>query len=549
MRAWPLTLEWTALHLHHSQAIEDLSQLIRLLAETHPDPYSQIGGKIAFARLAHQIKQQISPQGLESSELFALLRPLVAAVGDSHTYLRSQCTVATARLWLDFEPVERRLVTCAVYRQADREMLGGALVSLGGIGFDALRAKVAASVAHENDHGLLVRMSGAMTSASWLSDSSIVKDARDALTLELEHPCGTRRLYTLPFLERPPGGPLRPESRLDMPPVNAAGLGWALLPCPHEAALLRINSAARYREAFEQWRHAGIEAVLGSHLQDVSSTAIQGSPPPSIEAQIRSVPSATELFLDLFRAMEEAKTDSLIVDVRDNSEGGNSLIGTILELLLYGEGRVAAARGGYEIPRYSPLYFENYQNLHPEDMDLPEGGDPLGEYDFRDEEAWNLGAAESPESRLATLRSVLATLAEASPTFAALYRQGMESVGASPRRVVVLTSARTFSAGFDIAMRLSLHGARVVGVPSGQAGNSCVDSVFFTLCHSGLKGGIAHKLRLAFPGESERGRALPADPELTYEALAGMAFDPNATLLLALSELTHWNAGAAPRTG
>ena len=102
-----------------------------------------------------------------------------------------------------------------------------------------------------------------------------------------------------------------------------------------------------------------------------------------------------------------------------------------------------------------------------------------------------------------------------------------------PLRVVVLTSARTYSAGFDAVLALRTHGAKVVGVPSAQAANCFIDTVSFRLIHSRLEGQISFKWSVALP-EDPNGQVLPTDPELTYERFKALRFDPNAALILAL---------------
>ena len=61
----------------------------------------------------------------------------------------------------------------------------------------------------------------------------------------------------------------------------------------------------------------------------------------------------------LFEEMARQRTPALVVDLRE-STGGNSFFASILEYFLYGREGVIAADPGYQIPRYSPLYFANY---------------------------------------------------------------------------------------------------------------------------------------------------------------------------------------------
>lgn len=104
-------------------------------------------------------------------------------------------------------------------------------------------------------------------------------------------------------------------------------------------------------------------------------------------------------------------------------------------------------------------------------------------------------------------------------------------------RVVVLTSAWTYSAGFDVVKLLLHNGATVIGVPSAQAGNCFIDVLRFRLEHSGLAGWVSFKWSQAFPGDAERGRVLRPSRELTYADLAARDFDPHASVALALDYL------------
>jgi hypothetical protein len=89
-----------------------------------------------------------------------------------------------------------------------------------------------------------------------------------------------------------------------------------------------------------------------------------------------------------------------------------------------------------------------------------------------------------------------------------------------------------------VVAHLTLHGAQVVGVPSGQAPACFIGGLPFTLEHSGIYGMVAHKWSTLFPGNPNRSEVLHPDVELTYKHLARYEFDPNATLLLALDQMS-----------
>jgi hypothetical protein len=80
-------------------------------------------------------------------------------------------------------------------------------------------------------------------------------------------------------------------------------------------------------------------------------------------------------------------------------------------------------------------------------------------------------------------------------------------------------------------------GAKVVGTPSAQPGNSFGDVLQFQLKNTGLTVFVSYKQIVAFPDDPEGGRCLKPQYPLTLEKLAAYGFDPNAEVLLALEVL------------
>jgi hypothetical protein len=292
----------------------------------------------------------------------------------------------------------------------------------------------------------------------------------------------------------------------------------------------------RYREAFEINREIGHGRFIETYLADVVDDATDGSLPDDLDRAIAAVPSAAEQLLDLFTAMREAQTETVLVDLRDNG-GGNSFFAAILAYFLYGVDGSIDLDTGYQVLRYSPLYLANYLSPPEDRRTAIEAAMGNGGYDFAEEREWRrrrregLAGAERARAVVDTETQV----AQA-PSFSAIFER-REGEGIWTPRIVVLTSGRTYSAGFDVAAMLVKRGARLVGVPSSQAGNCFIDGLFYTLDHSQLTGIISYKWSLLFPDEPERGTLLQPDVELTYEYLASTGFDPNAAVRLALEDL------------
>lgn len=523
------------MHLTRDAARADVAELVRLLAESHPDPYAGSGGPVAFHRQARDIFAAIPEDGTSDVGLLRLLRPLVASVRDGHTRigLDAPATPGSRRLWLEWEVVEQELYISAVYRPEDTPLIGGRLRGLCGVAFDALRERMDRLRGYDNKYQDLLHLAAALADPLDLSEL-LERDAPpETLAVDLLLPDGYLHTVDLPLSAEAPGSRIVPPTTLALPKMTAAQIGWSFLDDKRQVAYLRANSMMHYREAFEYSLAIGSPALLDLHLEATARAAYSDDLPPGVEARIALVPSATEMLRDLCAAMRGACSRNLLVDLRF-CPGGNSLFAFILSYYLYGVEVALAVDEGYQVKRYSPLYLANRQATSREELEpfLQNGG-----YDFTAEEAWQRRRREgvTPAERDRRYHEYAGYAAQM-PTFGRVFERRQDEAMWAPR-VVVLTAARTYSAGFDVAAHLVQLGARVVGVPAAQAGNCFIDVLPYTLTHSGLQGIISHKWSRWFPDDPERGRVLRPERELTYAYLASHRFDPHASVALALEYL------------
>jgi len=89
-----------------------------------------------------------------------------------------------------------------------------------------------------------------------------------------------------------------------------------------------------------------------------------------------------------------------------------------------------------------------------------------------------------------------------------------------------------------MARFLYLAGATLIGTPSAQAANSFCNADRWVMPSTGIDGQVNRMYYVEFPIGSDLAHTLPMHRQMTYEALAAYAFDPNAELLLALDWLS-----------
>jgi hypothetical protein len=324
--------------------VEDVRQLAALIEATHPDPYANGGGKIAFHVRLQKLLGEIPEAGMNRDDFIRILRPFVAGVGDSHTEIWTSYEVDDLRpagIPFQFRVVEDRLYVAAVTRQEDASYLGSVLVSVEGVPMAELVERQKRLVALENEyHGLEELCSHTLWYGPYLQDLlpewtdtskiafELKRSSGETVHLTADLPVTVRQLY-------------RPSTQFAVPVPGPSGFRVDFLEQMPGAsdpaaaiAYLRVDHMTGYREIDEA------------------------------QGRTSSAPSATETFRDLVIGMAEAGTRTLVVDLRHDG-GGDSLMADILVYFLYGKTVLrdvfahAPRAGGGMVVRLSELYLSS----------------------------------------------------------------------------------------------------------------------------------------------------------------------------------------------
>jgi CubicO group peptidase (beta-lactamase class C family) len=505
-------------YFSRDQLIEDARQLTKAIESAHPDPYTKGGGKIAFHRRLHHLLNAIPEGGMTREEFVRLLRPFIAAVGDAHTELWSDYSVnddTPGGVPLRFGIVEESLYVAGIPDEENRDLIGATLVSVEGVPLAELCARQRRLQGTENQyHALYLLANLSLWYRPCMED--LLPEWQDSSRVSVELQLSSGEIREVVFdLPRDMDVIVTSKSRVDLPSTDDSGFLYEFLDAERKTAYLRIDHMSHYREATEMET---------------------GGPAPRLR-------SATEAFRSMVMEMERARTDALIIDLRDN-RGGHSVMGDILTYFLHGKETLqdimvhADSIGGGMIRKYSDLFWEQTQSWTSLEQVNEGRALPLrvDDYDF----AGYSGDVEWTPARKAEAiaYSERAWLAR-SPTFWEEYQSGAYSAYYSPGNVIVLTDAETFSSGFTMARYLYLAGATFVGTPSGQAANSFGNGQLWRLDHTGLEGTVSTTYSVMFPEDSDLASVLPVHYPLTYETLASYDFDPNAEYLYALELLSE----------
>jgi hypothetical protein len=497
------------------QLVEDTRELARIIEETHPDPYTGGGGRIAFHRRLHRVLNAIPDGGMSREEFYRLLRPFVAGVGDAHTNLTRGYGVDSRRpggVPLGLKVVEESLVVTRIERQHG-DLLGSRLVAVEGVPLAELAARQRQLQGIDNQyHALHVLATRSLVYTPYLQDLIPAWTGVGTICVDLRRPDGREVSVEL----RQPGeNPAwaTPPSRVVLPAPGASGFRRAFLKPPdggQEIAYVRFRHMSGYLETREQR-----DPILSKIVRPLSATAE---------------------FRELVVEMKRRGTQTLVLDSRGNP-GGNSLMSEILVYYVYGKEKLlemaGVGTGEHGAFRYSRLYFADRPSESLEAINRGRAV-PLveGDYDF----AWSyvdgkpIARRSAPEGEPPMVKFL-----RLSPTFRAEYDAGTYSGYYLPKRVIVLCDSGTLSAGFSVVVEFWRLGATSVGTPPAQAPNSYGAAAVFRLRHTGLEGMVPMISAAHFPDDPSKAHVLPVDHLLTYEQFASYRFDPNAEYLYALT--------------
>ncbi|WP_167837295.1 S41 family peptidase [Halosimplex halophilum] len=505
--------------LTHDEAVADVRAFVDAVESTHPAPFARAGGRFTYYRRAQSVIDDLPTDGCSERALREVVAGLASNVAEYHTFVVHPAADGTLPVSLGI--VDGAIRVRAAEADGRRELVGARLGSVDGTNVADLvgrQARLRGSETPHGDLGNLLRSLRKWRSLPLLLDR---EDSPDRVGFEFELPDGTTRTETLgPTAD---GESTVGPSTLDRP-TSEGWPAYRLLP-DRDAAWLVIPSMTDYREHYELFRDVldDLDALDDETLERVRSlaSAHTGEPAPDdIDDAIDGIPSALAIFRELAAEMAAAETETLVVDVRGN-EGGNRLLADLLAYVLYGWEGVATARDRPSAIRYSDRF-------------VAERG--TGPFDHASEgRDWDLHPGEyvvdDGDPSVEELQHGLGSL----PTFERLEAPDWSAAARyTPSDLVVVTDARTLSAGFSLLAALRRLGAAVVGTAPVQAPTYFGDLIGFSLPNSGIEAKTATTRIETLPDGPDE--VLEPDRRLTSEAFDRYDYDRDASVLLALDE-------------
>ncbi|WP_132057661.1 S41 family peptidase [Halorussus amylolyticus] len=509
----------------HSRAAlaEDARALVEALERVHPDPYVGHGGRIKLhCRLEETIRNL--PEETTTGDFYRRAAPLAAKVADGHTRLIApddNLAHDDRRLPISLRVVGTELYVDAVYDETRTDLLGSRLTHVEGRDVDALADRQAELRGVDNRYCALAFLCQSLEAPEMLRHLLDTQKSPSKPTVTFRTDEGTAETCTLTPIDSDASAVECLSTAVERP--SGTGPRYRLLD-GGRVALFVPGDLQGYRE------HCEVVASLGSEdtfdiVRDAHERTVGGETPDDLEAAISELPSMTETLTRLVREMDESRTETLLVDLRDNP-GGNSVYADLLTYVLYGWDGIGRAKQAYEIPRRTDAHRRRYGDGKSLETRVDTAADNPADFDFG---PYFAATDRNHDDRIATTREQLTQHVE---TFAKEATDGTHAGYYAPDRVVAVTSARTFSSGLAPALQLSRLGDDIVGVPSGQAPTLFGEPVREPLPNTGLELRVAGKYLCWHP--DIEGDVLVPDCELTPERFESYGYAGDASLRLAL---------------
>jgi len=518
--------------------VADFNEFVRLLEETHPDPYTNYGGKPFFRLEAMDTRFGLIEDSVTSSdELARRITKFLAPLEDGHTNIDMGFSSFFEEREpemgapIDFRPISDGVVINSITSEY-KDLLGSRLIAIEGIPLKEICTNLAEYRTAENEIGRI----NLFCFINGLSPNELRKaipDMRqDSITFQLQTPEGKQMNLTLPLIDKYGSGANIELSSVEhtKPFPSQGNLSYLFVDDKKNTMYFR-SSQIISRDALEIMINRGMD--VGQYLKRTYMQFNEDDMPNDVNKALAKIPSFSDEFGKMLHVMKKSKSKNLIIDLRGNSGGFTPITLPTLYQLWGDKYLEEAPRFGIKfIQLFSPLYMKK-MNITMEQLnaEMQDYGFILGDYIATSEGDY------SPEEITDEYRDRMIEEMTSSVKDKLMAQHGKPVY--TPEHVYVLINPTTYSAAFHYAFFLWKMGATIVGLPSKQAPNTYMEATPFELPRTNLKGNISNSLQLFMPNDDPRAHQFTPDLMPTYEDYKHYNFDMNTELLFLLDYIKN----------
>ena len=518
--------------------VADFNEFVRLLEETHPDPYTNYGGKPFFRLEAMDTRFGLIEDSVTSTdELARRITKFLVPLEDGHTNI----DMGSSSFFEEREPeMGAPIGFCSIsdgviintITTEYKDLIGSRLIAIEGIPFKEICTNLAEYHTAENEIGRITNFCF-ISSLSPNELRKAIPDMRqDSITFLIQTPEGKQMNLTLPLINK-----YGSSSNIELSSVehtkpfpSQGNLSYLFVDDKKNTMYFR-SSQIISRDALEIMINRGMD--VGQYLKRTYMQFNEDEMPNDVNKALAKIPSFSDEFGKMLQVMKKSKSKNLIIDLRGNSGGFTPITLPTLYQLWGDKYLEEAPRFGIKfIQLFSPLYIKK-MNITMEQLnaEMQDYGFILGDYIATSEGDY------SPEEITDEYRDRMIEEMTSSVKDKLMAQHGKPVY--TPEHVYVLINPTTYSAAFHYAFFLWKMGATVVGLPSKQAPNTYMEATPFELPRTKLKGNISNSLQLFMPNDDPRAHQFTPDLMPTYEDYKHYNFDMNTELLFLLDYIKN----------
>ena len=507
--------------------VSDFEYFIKILTETHPDPYSAYGNQIEFYRAKQNLRETIR-KAHSDEEFVAHINTFLAKLEDGHTVLElPETNKKEEQVLIERKlPIRFKAAADQIFVQTSTkeyyDLVGLPLLAINDIPINELIEKAALLEPTENYAGKQYNMLIVLQNKRSLSH--IIPNA-ELLTMTFQQG-KTKIQRQIEWVKKPEW--IYNISKSGINPDNNL-LYTAIIGDNKKAGYMRWT-ATYSREMVEEVRKNNPQ-YLEININGIYEDNLKKSRSGNLDEDIAGIPALYPSLLSLLKQIKKENINSLIIDLRENG-GGMTPLAIPLFYMIYGEKYLTFNSNDSYTRKVSPLLMQKFGTNLNDFNRSNHTTYTFGDYIFDSFMGYN--PYMTIEDKRQQLRKGYfgKNIGTKEITEAEKYY--------NPHlKVYAITSPKTFSAAYHIAYFLRQAGnAKIVGVASRQAGNTFMESTNFELPQTKIRGSISNAKQIFFPDDPKLGKSLKPDYEMQWNDYKKYNFDDNAEILTILDNLT-----------
>ena len=508
--------------ISNDSIVADFRYFLHQLETTHPDPYTNYGGKAFFHRAASETYWGLKDDSVTTrEELCWRIRAFLAPLSDGHTQIHFPETQGSFSL----VPIRFKAVGDGLFvrRLPDehQQLIGSRPVGIENIQTKELCEEMMKIYPAENEIGKMANICGHGHQPVVLG--RIIPGLRqDTISYHLMTPEGN--FVRLPLALIPVEQWKEWNREVTSPMDNrfpTENLTYTFADKQKNTMYFRSTSIMA-RDNIEYMYQAGMNYY--DDLKYCYDKVYHRPMPSDTLKAIASLPSFSEEFEKMLQLMKRNKSENLIIDLRGNGGGWTPITYPTL-YQLWGDGYLQKNFQNHLYRLLSPLYMQKLNMTLEQFNARYHTNYEFGDYTFFESDEKT--QAVTDETRTRFVSNSMSCIQDK------LAKQNGQPVY-TPKHIYVLADADTYSAAFHYMFYLWKMGAKIVGVPSSQAPNTFMEVTPFTLPRTNLEGSISNSLQLFLPADDPCAKQLTPDILLTYDDYKRYNFDNQAEVLFLL---------------